>query len=128
MGDIDWAHLFFQFDGRINRAKFWLGVVGIWVIEAIAALIFDTGSFILLVVVLALLWPTLAIYTKRWHDRDKSGWWSLIILIPIIGFFWILIELGMLEGTKGPNQYGPDPLRDERLEGMGGGMSGDMDA
>ncbi|TGR16409.1 DUF805 domain-containing protein, partial [Mesorhizobium sp. M8A.F.Ca.ET.197.01.1.1] len=47
---------------------------------------------------------------KRWHDRNKSGWWTLIGLIPIIGGIWLLIELGILEGTRGANQYGPDPL------------------
>jgi uncharacterized membrane protein YhaH (DUF805 family) len=64
------------------------------------------------ILLLATLWPTLAIYTKRWHDRDKSGWWSLIILIPIIGGIWILIELGFLRGTDGPNRFGSDPIPD----------------
>jgi uncharacterized membrane protein YhaH (DUF805 family) len=60
---------------------------------------------------LVFLYPILAIYAKRWHDRDKSGWWSLIALVPIIGGIWIFIELGCLRGADGPNQYGPDPLR-----------------
>jgi uncharacterized membrane protein YhaH (DUF805 family) len=59
---------------------------------------------------LILLYPSLALYAKRWHDRGKSGWWTLIGLIPVIGGIWILIELGILRGTNGPNQYGPDPL------------------
>ncbi|MGQ0485996.1 MAG: DUF805 domain-containing protein [Hyphomicrobiales bacterium] len=64
----------------------------------------------LIILVVVFLWPTLAIYAKRWHDRGKSGWWMLIILIPLIGPIWVLIELGFLRGTKGPNHYGPDPL------------------
>ena len=59
---------------------------------------------------LASIYLALALYAKRWHDRDKSGWWSLIGLVPFIGAIWILVELGILEGTRGPNQYGPDPL------------------
>ncbi|MBV7329929.1 DUF805 domain-containing protein [Chloroflexi bacterium TSY] len=55
------------------------------------------------------LWPNLAVSAKRWHDRDKSGWWSLIVLIPIIGVIWMLIEVGFLEGTNGPNRFGPEP-------------------
>jgi Protein of unknown function (DUF805) len=47
---------------------------------------------------------------KRWHDRGKSGWMVLINLIPLIGWVWTLVELGLLEGTLGPNQYGEDPL------------------
>jgi uncharacterized membrane protein YhaH (DUF805 family) len=114
MGDIDWMDLFFQFDGRINRAKWWLGVVIIWVIQGIISGIvgFDNTTIVSLIG-LVFLWPTLALGIKRFHDRDKSGWWVLVALIPIIGFFWILIELGMLEGTKGPNQFGPDPLGGE---------------
>ncbi len=40
---------------------------------------------------------------------DKSGWWMLIALIPIIGSIWFLIELGFLAGTPGPNRFGPPP-------------------
>ena len=46
------------------------------------------------------------VHIKRFHDRDKSGWWVLIGLIPIIGAIWLLIELGFLKGTPGPNRFG----------------------
>ncbi len=59
---------------------------------------------------LLIIWPALAISVKRWHDRDKSGWWVLIGLVPLIGGLWALIETGFLPGTEGDNQYGPDPL------------------
>ena len=64
----------------------------------------------MLIVYVIFLYPWLALYAKRWHDRGKSGWWSLIVLVPILGAIWILVELGFLRGTEGPNQYGPDPL------------------
>jgi hypothetical protein len=51
------------------------------------------------------------VYIKRFHDRDKSGWWVLIWLIPIIGAIWLLIELGFLKGTPGPNRFG-SPVTD----------------
>ena len=54
-------------------------------------------------------WIYLAGSIKRAHDRGKSGWWILITLIPIAGFIWWLIVLGIFEGQKGPNKYGPDP-------------------
>jgi uncharacterized membrane protein YhaH (DUF805 family) len=59
---------------------------------------------------IALLWPSVAIAIKRWHDRGKSGWWMLIFFVPIVGWIWGGIELGFLKGTDGPNEYGPDPL------------------
>ncbi len=59
---------------------------------------------------LPLYWIGLAVTVKRSHDRDKSGWWILIALIPLIGAIWFLIEFGFLRGTPGPNRFGPDPL------------------
>lgn len=58
---------------------------------------------------LAAVWMKLAVLVKRWHDRDKSGWWVLIALIPLIGWLWQLIECGFLEGTPGSNRFGPSP-------------------
>lgn len=58
---------------------------------------------------LILAWTHLAVFVKRWHDRDKSGWWVLINLIPVIGWLWTLIECGFLDGTPGSNKYGPSP-------------------
>ena len=111
MADIDWQHLLFQFDGRINRAKYWLGTLLVYVADLIiVGIATSADSPILSLLSLVLIWPGLAVQIKRWHDRDKSGWWVLIGLIPLIGFFWVLIECGILEGTAGPNQYGPDPL------------------
>lgn len=115
MENIDWQWLLLQFDGRINRAKYWIGVAAIVVIEIVVlviALIINSGAIWVLAYLLlfALIWPALAISIKRWHDRGKSGWWVLIGLIPLIGFWWVLIECGFLEGDDGPNEYGPDPL------------------
>jgi uncharacterized membrane protein YhaH (DUF805 family) len=112
--------LFLSFNGRINRSKFWLGILGLFVVYIILAAISamsmgKDGSMgvigiIILVIYIAMIWPSVAIGVKRFHDRDKSGWWVLISLVPIIGGLWYLIECGFLEGTKGPNKFGPDPL------------------
>jgi uncharacterized membrane protein YhaH (DUF805 family) len=117
---MDWKYLLTSFEGRINRAKFWAGVGVLFAVGILANLIDlmlgiriggDQGIGILgLIASLISIYLGLAIYAKRWHDRDKSGWWSLIILVPIIGPIWLLVECGILEGTKGPNRFGPDPL------------------
>jgi uncharacterized membrane protein YhaH (DUF805 family) len=60
-----------------------------------------SGIFALISVI-----PTVIVYIKRFHDRDKSGWWVLIGLIPLIGAIWLLVELGFLKGTPGPNRFG----------------------
>lgn len=116
---MDWKYLFTSFEGRINRGKFWAGV-GVLVAASILAVILDgvlglqldeSGYGVFSAIVsIASLYFALALYAKRWHDRGKSGWWSLICLVPLIGAIWLIIELGILEGTRGPNTYGPDPL------------------
>ena len=69
----------------------------------------STGSILAGLVGLVLIIPNLAVAAKRWHDRDKSGWWMLIALVPIIGWIWALVETGFLAGTSGPNRFGADP-------------------
>lgn len=116
---MDWKYLLTSFSGRINRAKFWAGVLVLLAVNIIGNILdmaigtysYESGiGIISAIFVLATLVPVLAVYAKRWHDRNKSGWWTLIVLIPLIGQLWALIELGFLRGTEGANRFGPDPL------------------
>ena len=113
----------FSFKGRINRAKWWLARLLVFVlvfvatslISLIAANLYVTEFFIVLFLIglpvyILSVGTHLPINVKRWHDRDKSGWWVLIELIPLIGIIWAFIELGCLKGTYGKNRFGPDPL------------------
>ena len=120
--------LLFSFQGRINRAKYWLVLLATWVVLAVVigvllapmltaadpqAAMASMGAvsmIIMAVLYILMIWIGLATQVKRWHDRNKSGWWVLFALVPFIGVFWVLIECGFLKGTTGPNQYGPDPL------------------
>ncbi len=122
------TNLLFGFQGRTNRAKFWLVALAIVVIEFILLAILggsaamsadpqqalaDIGpvtSIVLIIFGLAATWISIAVGIKRFHDRNKSGVWILIIFVPLIGSLWYLIECGFLRGTPGPNDYGPDPL------------------
>lgn len=115
---MDWKYLLTVFEGRINRAKFWAGVgvliaisIVLNLVDMLLGLQLAEGVGILgTLFAIASIYFALAIYTKRWHDRDKSGWWSLILLVPVIGVIWLIVECGILEGTRGPNRFGPDPL------------------
>jgi uncharacterized membrane protein YhaH (DUF805 family) len=127
---MDFTHLFLSFQGRTRRLHFWVGLILIAIVESLVfsfsfghgfmgaatrgnpfavAHAMDGMSPIGGLIYLALLWPSLAVQVKRWHDRDKSGWMVLINLIPIIGWLWTFIECGFLDGTPGPNRYGPSP-------------------
>ncbi len=67
---------------------------------------------------LGFAWPSLAIVVKRWHDRNKSGFWSLIYAIPVVGLVWGFVENGFLPGTKGENKYGPALNRSANGDGV----------
>jgi len=69
----------------------------------------DVGSVIFFVSFLLMVWCSICISGKRWHDRDKSAWYVCVRMIPIIGPIWTFVENGCLRGTHGPNSYGPDP-------------------
>jgi uncharacterized membrane protein YhaH (DUF805 family) len=117
-GGLIW--LLFSYSGRIARRHFWLasfGVLFVWYLTLAMLASFaetqDGGDrqALDLVVVASLLpfyWTTFAIQAKRWHDLDKSGWWSLIGFIPCGGFV-ALVLLGFSRGTFGQNRFGPDP-------------------
>jgi uncharacterized membrane protein YhaH (DUF805 family) len=55
--------------------------------------------------------PSLAVGVRRLHDTDRSGWWLLIAIVPLIGAIVLLVFL-CSRGTSGPNRFGRDPLRD----------------
>jgi uncharacterized membrane protein YhaH (DUF805 family) len=107
----------FTSKGRIPRSTFWIfflllyGVLGLIGFFMQRAGVSDTIKGIVGLIMFPLFLVGIMMQIKRWHDRDKSGWWVLINLVPCIGGFWTLIECGFLKGTTGPNQYGPDPLQ-----------------
>jgi uncharacterized membrane protein YhaH (DUF805 family) len=106
--------LYFSLTGRIGRQQFWRGAllqIGITLPFYFLWLINPQGWTFGLYAVIGLLvaWPEFAFSVKRWHDRDRSGWWTLIAVFPVIGWLWVVVETWLLKGTAGPNQYGSDP-------------------
>jgi uncharacterized membrane protein YhaH (DUF805 family) len=57
---------------------------------------------------LAVLIPSLAVTVRKLHDIDRTGWWILIGLVPLIGTI-VLLVFALLDGTPGDNRYGPNP-------------------
>lgn len=155
--------LFFSFEGRINRAKWWLAVVieipaslvvmfavyGLFGVSYVATAPTFGHSVAHLVTVLVMAYPVSAVIIKRLNDRDRPQWllavfWAptvlgilaemaglsavvmhgvdgqLVAVPTMIGMLlglasftvgiWLLVDLGLLKGTPGPNRHGPDPL------------------
>jgi uncharacterized membrane protein YhaH (DUF805 family) len=115
--DQDWKYLFTSFDGRINRAPFWAGVlvliganVALAIIGSVLGMIYGPLSYLASIGSLVLIYPAVALYAKRWHDQAKSGWWTLIALVPLLGAIYTIYMLGIKEGEPEANQYGQNPL------------------
>ena len=76
----------------------------------------ETAKMIIGIFLLPLFLIGLIVQIKRFHDLDQSGWLVLLNLIPCVGGFVVLIICGFIEGTRGPNKYGPDPIRPDIVE------------
>jgi uncharacterized membrane protein YhaH (DUF805 family) len=105
------------FSGRARRMEYWYFVLFNIIVTVVLALI-DTllGTFNIVqgvgllsgIYSLAVLIPTLAVMVRRLHDIDRTGWWILINLIPLVGTI-VLLVFALTPGTPGSNRYGPDP-------------------
>jgi uncharacterized membrane protein YhaH (DUF805 family) len=154
---MNYGSFFFGFKGRINRAKYWLGMTWSLMLLALWFLIASSmerarpvgsrGGFytVVYLILFAVLVPVSAIGVKRLHDRGKDGRWlllfyltpalllvfglgwrmagrgaghSLVILMIWTLVAWMLVELGFLDGTAGPNAYGEDPKQARIMSGF----------
>lgn len=99
-----------NFNGRSSRSEYWWFCLFTFIIGAILSLFSGStaGTVISAVVNLALLLPSLGLCVRRMHDIDKSGWWVLINLIPLVGWI-IFIVWAVKDSQPTPNQYGPVP-------------------
>lgn len=113
-----------NFNGRARREEYWmfllfnfLIVIGIALISGFLTGIANSEAFMSLyfIYIIGITVPSLAVAVRRLHDTNKSGWFYLIALIPLIGGIWLLI-LFLTEGDVGPNQYGADPKRPSDAE------------
>ena len=104
------------FEGRARRKEYWIFALisaliliflslidemtgwKVWEDEGVLSLVYSIAVFV----------PTLAVVVRRLHDTDRSGWWILIALIPLVGAIVLLVFL-ILKGNEGDNRFGPDP-------------------
>jgi uncharacterized membrane protein YhaH (DUF805 family) len=101
------------FSGRASRSEYWFFVLFETLLFAIL-IILDIVAFrgfmnvLLTLALLILFLPRLAVLVRRLHDTDKSGWWMLIPLVPVIGSIWLIVIL-CRRGTDGANRFGMGP-------------------
>jgi uncharacterized membrane protein YhaH (DUF805 family) len=139
----NFAWYFLSLKGRISRQEFWLGYCGLLIV--LMFLEFNLESFFLFMrrpvgrpwyrdeldltimlaqaaAGLASAYPLTAIYVKRLHDLNLSGWWTLAVPVIAVASAMvgvkpgsiflpiILLLIGFIPGTRGDNKFGSDPL------------------
>jgi len=100
-----------DFGGRARRSEYWMFIlfniiifIALFAIEAAAggpgilAVLYNFGVFI----------PTLAVTTRRLHDTDRSGWYILITLVPLVGSL-VLLFFMCQDSAPGANRFGANP-------------------
>ena len=112
---------YFDFFGRARRTEYWMFILfnfliswGLQFLDVLIGTYFFTISS--LIYTLLVIIPSLAVVVRRLHDVGKSGFYFFLILIPFIGWIWLLVLLCM-EGESKPNKWGQNPkgLGNDRL-------------
>jgi Predicted membrane protein len=107
-----------DFDGRAQRPEFWWWILFVTLLQLAASIVLTVllvvfqnagflqwlGVMIFMIVVLAVILPSIAVSVRRLHDRDLSGWWYLLGFVPFGSI--VLLVWYVLPGTPGPNRYG----------------------
>ena len=104
-----------EFSGRSRRKEYWLFILAVWVVMIILSIIegilglkgmvANAYGPLTSLFYLAVLIPLIAVAVRRMHDQDRSGWW---VIVPIVNLIFLFID-----GTRGPNRFGPDPKQGE---------------
>jgi uncharacterized membrane protein YhaH (DUF805 family) len=99
----------FTFSGRSSRSEYWWWMLASILFQIICTIIAVLGNVgVAAIFPILLVLPTATMIVRRLHDLEKSGWWFLIVLIPLFGILY-LIYLFIQEGDMNENIYGPVP-------------------
>ncbi len=105
------------FSGRARRKEYWMftlfNVIALFaalMLDKLLGLASEQYGFgpIYSLYALAVFLPGIAVSIRRLHDTDRSGWWLLLSLIPLLGAIVLLVFM-LIEGTQGSNRFGADP-------------------
>ena len=108
------AENYSNFTGRARRKEYWMFVLFNSIFQILATCIgffLGLGFTIGYIYLFAMFIPSFALFVRRLHDINKSGWYSLLAFIPIIGTIICFIFL-IIEGDKSENKYGENPKND----------------
>jgi len=105
------------FSSRARRKEYWYFLLFNLIISIVLGIVDGvTGSFspeagiglLGSIYALAVFIPGLAVSVRRLHDTDRSGWWLLIALVPLIGAIVLLVFM-VQDSKPGENRFGENP-------------------
>ncbi|PQJ81733.1 DUF805 domain-containing protein [Polaribacter glomeratus] len=104
---------YFDFSGRARRKEYWMFTLFSLIISwSLPILDVTFGTYIFSIIgsiyYLLVFIPGLAVMLRRLHDSGNSGWFLFLLLIPIIGWVWLLVLL-CLESEPKTNKWGENP-------------------
>ncbi|MBA3926801.1 DUF805 domain-containing protein [Listeria rustica] len=101
-----------NFSGRASRSEYWFAWLAVWLMFFVLGILSFVSDFIYYVdgiLGLVVLIPMISLGVRRLHDTNKSGWFILMALIPLVGWI-IMLVFYCTAGDKGSNRFGEDPL------------------
>lgn len=102
----DWKSVYLSYSGRISRKTYWLFSVPLFAIFVLNDIyVRGYSELIYLVIFFAVVILSIMLNIQRCHDRGRSGWFSLLLLVPIVSL-WPMIELCFIKGNDHRNEYG----------------------
>jgi len=104
---------FLKPDGRLSLRNFWLSAVIVWLVFYIVSSVAgDNASHVVTWLVNCSTLLILAfLCIRRLHDRNYSGWWLLLVLLPVLGALWLVWQCALRHGLPQDNRWGEDPLQ-----------------
>ncbi len=99
-----------DFEGRNHRTAYWMFVLFYLIFYFVASAIDGLLGIYLVGTIysFALFLPSISAGARRLHDTGRSGWWQLLMLIPVLGLL-VMIYFLVQDSQPGDNQYGPNP-------------------
>ncbi|MFC5919228.1 DUF805 domain-containing protein [Neisseria weixii] len=114
------------FSGRVHRKEYWILslfhaiiIILLSIIDGVMGSSVEDGGFgiLTLIYLLAVFLPSIGVIARHLHDTNRSGWWQLLTLIPLIGSI-VLLVFTVMEGTRGDNRFGVDRKRTSVNQGL----------
>ncbi|MBJ3815343.1 DUF805 domain-containing protein [Shimwellia pseudoproteus] len=104
------------FSGRARRKEYWMFILVNFILSAVLGIldnmlglkIFGDKALLTTLYGIAIFLPWWAVQFRRLHDTDRSAWWLLLLVIPVLGWL-VILAFSCQAGTSSANRYGPSP-------------------